>query len=158
MEQAMSNKTARILLVISNQLETNKEIYAKVADFRKLMDKFETLNSIKPEYFLLYVGPHVPSYALQTPEMIQYATTECNRGKQILHNVGHILNIPVERQQAVVGCANLQAHRIAKLLKADKVLGYSKSFIRLQSFCKVFTRLIEKGFKINNPVAKVKRA
>jgi len=143
----MPKKHTRILLVISNQLETDEKIYAKITEFRKFMNKFETLHSVKPKYFLLYVGPHVPSYALQTPDMVQYATAEFERGKQILHNSGHILNIAKKKQFAMMGNSNLQALRVAKLLKVDKVLGYSKMFVRLLSAYKILTHGVESIFK-----------
>ena len=122
----MLKKTVRILFVISNQLVTNEEIYAKVRDYHELMDRFDKLYSIKPEYFLLYVGMRVSNLVSQTPEMIQYAINENERGERILHNAGRILNIPVERQRIVAGNADIQALRTARLLKADRVLGYSR--------------------------------
>ncbi len=127
----MSKKTTKILLTFRSESGCSEAIYKKVIRLRELQQRLAEKQIAFPEYYLLCVCPRVPSYALQTPEMIDYANDTVEQGDVVLKNIGRMLDIPANRRFLAAGQADLQAYHIAKILKIDKVIGYSKPFLQI---------------------------
>lgn len=151
-EKAM--RALKILFIINNNLTTTEEVQEKITFFQQTMKKYAAMKNVKPEYYLLYSGFHVPSYALQTPEMIHYALSEQKKSEEILENFGRVLAIPEDNRFLAEGNPDLHASRIAHALDIDKVIGYSKWFIKLQSFVKSFELLFGNPRKIKKFLVK----
>ncbi len=131
----MTYLSQRFLIVIGNHNQNEAELQVKIQHYQTIIQRSRVLKSDRTEYFLLYVTPHLPSYALQSPELLQFVIRETEKSKEILINLGKQLAIKPEHQFLAEGMVNLQAWFLAKQLKVDKVFGYSKTFIKFINMC-----------------------
>jgi len=133
----MSHKKPKLLFVFSHYEDDELAVYSQLTKFQRTLKRQQSLKREHPECYILYVCPQVPSYAMQTPQMINLAIKERAQGLQLLRQLGKALHIRPEQQLLSQGNSDMQAWRFARELKIDKVLGYSKTFIAAQKCWKV---------------------
>lgn len=143
----MFNKSTKILLVVDNQRKNEK-----AALYKKIISELRENNVNPPKFYLLYVMPHVPSYALQSAELIRTIHHEKMRGKRECDALGKELAIPTCQQFFTEGSLDLKALQIGKQLKADKIFGHSKRFLKLNNivkfFCQQLKEVVKRSFAV----------
>lgn len=130
----MSYQTSRFLIVLSVNQADELDFETKIQRYKEMIRRSRALHSVRTEYFVLFVMPYVPTYALQTPEILQYSIMEIEKAEKILQYIGAELGISADKQFLAGGNMNLQAWLYAKKLEIDKVFGYSEKFIKLLKF------------------------
>ena len=131
----MAYLSQRFLIVFNNH-QDDVDTQVKILHYQAMIQHSRALKTNKIEYFLLYVASHIPSYALQSPTMLQFTIKETNRNKIVLANLGRKLAIKPENQFLAEGSIDLQAWQLAQQLKVDKVFGYSKIFNKFLNICR----------------------
>lgn len=130
----MSTQAVRYLIVIDTPLRDKRELSRRIRDCQAMIDRVRHIRSIQPEWHLLYAAPHIPSFALFSPEMVQFAQDEWKERIAVIQQIGKQLDIPVSQQHLESGHPDLQAKRIAKAINATHVVGYSQAFQKYAQF------------------------
>jgi len=130
----MSTQTVRYLIVIRTSSHEERELDNSIRHCQEMIERVKHIKSIQPEWHLLYVAPHVPAFALFSPEMVHFAQNEWKKGITAIQAIGEQLNIPESQQHLESGHPDLQAIRVAHAIDATYVIGYSQAFQKYVQF------------------------
>lgn len=123
-----SYRSHRLLMVFRQSIDDWETIQSKICLYQQEIAYHRATDIMAPEPFVLLVYPPMPSYALQTPDLLRIAEERRHEIQELLQEIGTLLDIDEAHQLLAEGYGNPQAWYAAKFLNIDTVLGYSKRF------------------------------